>query len=657
LWEAGKSLAETDSVTRTIYTWIDSDSDDVVDSGEWKAFTDANAAVIRPYLAQGTTVEAEALINYIRGQDQAGFRSRTIEVDGTNRVWKLGDIVHSTPTAVGKPKETYDLIYGDTSYSSFKSQYVNRRNVIYVGSNEGMLHAFNGGFYDEGNLEFELGTSIPSYRTAVPSLGEELWAYIPYNLLPHLRWLADEAYTHVYYVDLKPKVVDAKIFADDATHPGGWGTVLVCGMRFGGGELALSETEVNYDWNGNGAIEAGVIKTFRSAYFALDITDPEAAPALLWEFTDANVGFTNSYPAVAYVGSSAWALAFGSGPTAYDGTSTQTASTYILNLASGTLIGSALTTSGGNAFMGDPISVDTNISASQCSGGSCSYTSDIVYVGNSEGKFYHIRDITAASSGTASVLLDLNDNTKPIIAAPSASMDDDGRFWLYFGTGRFIGEADKVSTDDQVLVGVKEPIDFTTGNYTYAEVDSANLLNVSNYTVFEHGYIDTDGNLANYETTFDAVVDDIEQYASEAAPPDYDGWIVDLTGGERCITKPTVLGGIITFTTFEPDDDICSYEGDSFLHALYYKTGTAYFENVIGYGDDTLTVGADTFVEISRYVSLGHGISASPSLHVGSGQGTKAFVQSSTGAITGLDEQNLPEAYKSRPLHWVQQGD
>jgi type IV pilus assembly protein PilY1 len=204
---------------------------------------------------------------------------------------------------------------------------------------------------------------------------------------------------------------------------------------------------------------------------------------------------------------------------------------------------------------------------------------------------------------------------------------------------------------------VKEPIDFTTGNYTFAAVDSSNLLNVSNYTVFEHGYIDTDGNLASHETTFDAVVDDIKQYASESAPPDYDGWIVDLTGGERCITKPTVLGGIITFTTFEPDDDICSYEGDSFLHALYYKTGTAYSENVIGYGDDTLTVGADTFAEISRYVSLGHGISASPSLHVGQQQGSKAFVQSSTGAITGLDEQNLPEAYKSRPIHWVQQGD
>jgi type IV pilus assembly protein PilY1 len=154
------------------------------------------------------------------------------------------------------------------------------------------------------------------------------------------------------------------------------------------------------------------------------------------------------------------------------------------------------------------------------------------------------------------------------------------------------------------------------------------------------------------------LVDDIKQYAGETdTPRAYDGWIVDLTGGERCMTKPAVLGGIVTFTTSEPDDDICSYEGDSFLYALYYKTGTAYFENIIGYGDETMTVGAETLNEISKYISLGHGISASPSLHVGKNQGAKAFIQSSTGGILEIDEHNLPDAYKSRPIHWIQQGN
>ena len=643
LWEAGKSLAERDPDTRAIYTWVDNDGDGTVDSGEWIEFKDTgtNKTILRPYLAQSTDTDAQTLIDYICGEEQTGYRSRTIDVDGADRVWKLGDIIYSTPTVIGKPKENYDLIYGDTSYRTFKNQYHNRRNVVYVGANDGMLHAFNAGFYDESTHQFTPGSG--------KSLGEELWAFIPYNLLPHLRWLADENYSHVYYVDLKPKVIDAKIFTADATHPGGWGTVLVCGMRFGGGEISLT------DDFGSGT----ETKTFRSAYFVLDITDPEALPRLLWEFSDANLGFTTSYPAIVCIDSSTWAIAFGSGPTDYNGTSTQTAKTYVVNLSTGALIGSALSTGGANTFMGDPISVDTDISNSQCSGATCTYSPDIAYIGNSKGKFYRITDITSSSPGTASLFLDVG-TTKPITSAPSASQDDDRRLWLYFGTGRFFDETDKVSTDTQALIGVKEPItDYSDPtSLSYTEVDATNLLDVTDYTVFERGYIDTDGTLSDYETTFVELVDNIKQTPSDTdVPKHYDGWIADITGGERCITKPTVLGGIVTFSTFEPDDDICAFEGDSFLYCLHYKTGTAYYESIVGYGDDTITVGSDILKEISKRLSLGHGIAASPGLHVGKRQGAKAFVQSSTGEIRMIEEENLPGAYKSRPLHWIQPSD
>jgi type IV pilus assembly protein PilY1 len=39
-------------------------------------------------------------------------------------------------------------------------------------------------------------------------------------------------YSHLSYVDLKPKVVDVKIFTPDSTHPNGWGTLLICGMNW-----------------------------------------------------------------------------------------------------------------------------------------------------------------------------------------------------------------------------------------------------------------------------------------------------------------------------------------------------------------------------------------------------------------------------------------
>ena len=87
---------------------------------------------------------------------------------------------------------------------------------------------------------------------------------------------------------------------------------------------------------------------------------------------------------------------------------------------------------------------------------------------------------------------------------------------------------------------------------------------------------------------------------------------------------------------------------------MYYKTRTAYYENIIGYDGDTMTVGTDTYRKISKSVSLGHDVAATQSLHVGREQGAKAFVQSSTGEILIIEEENLPEAYKSRPLHWVQ---
>ena len=656
MWDAGKVLAATSPSARTIYTWIDSDTTGtigIVDTGEFSSswFDTTNKTTLRPYLGVATATEAENVISYIRGTDDPGLgytnRSRLTDSDGTDRVWKLGDIVYSTAVPVGTPMESFDFMYGDTSYGTFKNTYKDRRRVVYVGANDGMIHAFNGGFYDEAQSQFTAGTG--------KTLGEELWAYIPYNLLPHLQWLADPNYSHVYYVDLTPKVLEAKIFSDDAIHPGGWGTVLVGGMRLGGGTMSLT------DDFGSGSSTS---RTFRSAYFALDITDPESAPELLWEFTDANLGFTTSSPAVLYVDSATWAITFGSGPTNYDGTSTQYARTYVIDLSSGQqLTGSPITTgntTNNNSFMGDPISVDLDIRASQCSSGSCSYSSDIAYIGNSEGKLYRITGTTSTSAGTASLLVNTS-TTTPITAAPAVSMDNDGRFWVYFGTGRFFAEADKVNTDTQALVGVKEPIDLDdadtdgdTQEFTYAEATQS--LVVTDYTVFEGGYVDTDGNFTTYETTFDALVDDIKQYAAETAPRGYDGWILGLTGGERCITKPKVAGGIVSFSTYKPIADICSYEGDSYFYALYYKTGTAYYKNIFGIGDDTMTVGSDTHGDVLKRKALGQGVVAPPSLHVGARKGARVVLQTSTGEIIEIDV-NLPEAYKSRPLHWVQPGN
>ncbi|MDA2912132.1 hypothetical protein MYX04_14530, partial [Nitrospiraceae bacterium AH_259_D15_M11_P09] len=205
------------------------------------------------------------------------------------KVWKLGDPIHSSPTVVGAPRERYDVIYGDSTYTDYFKKYKDRRQVVYVGANDGMLHAFNAGFYHRGDdpgtttaIEHGWFTTTATGVTNTPPLGDELWGFIPQELLPHLRWLAQGDYTHVYYVDLKPKITDARIFADDTAHPKGWGTILIGGLRMGGscGNCPAGEAppmSVTADF-GSGS----ETRTFYSAYFVLDITDPEQDPTLLW---------------------------------------------------------------------------------------------------------------------------------------------------------------------------------------------------------------------------------------------------------------------------------------------------------------------------------------------------------------------------------------
>jgi len=328
--------------------------------------------------------EAKKIIRYIRGEEgltETGtgfhYRNRTLDTDGDgvgDTVYRLGDIVHSTPTVVSRPAENYDLLYNDSSFLAFKKKYANRRSVVYAGANDGMFHAFNGGFYNKKDKKFMTrpliwhaatsswitDTSYTNY-----SLGAELWAYVPNALLPHLKWLKEPLNkdTHIFYVDLKPRVFDAKIFPVDSNHPYGWGTVLLGGMRFGGAPIGV-------DTDNDGDCDL----TFTSSYFALDITNPEAPPKLLWSFTDNNLGFTTSYPTPIRVGDK-WFIVIGSGPVDFEATrkddgihfteyggSLRTASVYILNAADGSVAQTFSMDS--HSFMADPIAADFDLETS-----------------------------------------------------------------------------------------------------------------------------------------------------------------------------------------------------------------------------------------------------------------------------------------------------
>jgi type IV pilus assembly protein PilY1 len=707
LWEAGDALASRDLSTkpRTIYTFVDLDNDGEVDgnhtldSDEFISFATSNQGSLQAYLDlandPATAVEDFSylgathgdritnLINYQRGSD-SGFvsttdlRNRTVD----SKVWRLGDIVHSTPTPIGRPVDNYDLIYSDDTYADFYLHHKNRATVVYTGANDGMLHAFLAGVFNPGAPITGDGASFTvdagKYGTLNP--GDEIWAYIPQSLLPHLKWLADPGYmegNHVYYVDQKPRIFDARIYegADTAGHPlydlwdnmsasqkaerlNGWCTMLVGAMRFGGGSITVTG-----DFDDN-ATTADTTRTFTSSYFAIDITDP-LNPILLWERSYNGLGFTTSFPAVVKVEDRVitagtpdtvdvqgkhWFLLFGSGPTTYDGTSSQNSSIFLVDLATGNpartfteLTDSSGTNNGttlpGNGFMGSPVSVDLTVD----------YSVNVSYIGEShasggsyDGGLYRLQvPVTVGTANGEPVLLyDVDPNTWTlthmfdadygITAAPAASVgtaDSNYSLWLYFGTGRYLATADKADTAQQYLYGIKDPyynFKLDAGQQTAllnAEpLDKSYLFNTTGVTVY------TDGSIAG--TAEAATFGELKLRQGPSLTYEV-GWYKELDIiGERIVSKPSILGGILLAPSFVPIDDICAFGGDSWLHALYFETGTAYVKSVVG-------VEADDSVKDK--IKLGVGISSSLGIHVGREHGARGFIQQSTGTINQID--------------------
>jgi hypothetical protein len=175
LWVASTPPAVAD---RNIYTFVPSAA-----GGAMVAFTAANAAALQSHLRASSVTEAEAIIEYVRSQP-------------------LGAIVGSTPAIMDPPSLDPPP---DTDYPAFANTNKDRRSMIWVGANDGMLHGIDA------------------------RLGVEVWAYIPYNLLPKLRALrsGQPVGNFRYFVDSSPKVADVKI-------DGTWRSYLIIGQGAGG---------------------------------------------------------------------------------------------------------------------------------------------------------------------------------------------------------------------------------------------------------------------------------------------------------------------------------------------------------------------------------------------------------------------------------------
>jgi type IV pilus assembly protein PilY1 len=685
IWSAGGKLAERDPIFRKIYTYkgdgTEADPNEnffQVNNNYYAVLGILNYLGINDdatwsYLGESEWPRGFNLMQWISGLPDhdssyygtVNLRLRTLN-DG--RLWKLGDIIHSTPTSMAQPLADYDLLYSDQSYYDFYIKNRNRETVVFVGSNAGMLHAFTGWVYQEDTFvsPYEVDGYFTDHSDATENdvdIGDELWAYIPQSVLPHLKWLADPNYSHVNFIDLRPRIFDAKIFEPSDLHPNGWGSVLVCGLGFAAGmEIPVNPNHAN----------AAKRLTMYPTFFAFDVTNPRA-PVLLWERSFPNLGMASNYPNLLKV-EEEWLLAIGSGPTSMKGDSKQDASLFVVDLKTGgnTAQGglkNIFTLPGGDAFTNSPVAFDKSMN----------YSVDAVYVAaNYNDQSSEMFRLTIPQKDSAEfkpwgadgdppeyipdptspnwTITKLFKSPRPITGSASLSVDRQDNAWLYFGTGRYLNQTDKSSDDQNYIIGIKDPFfnpDLEDCNYTYPSVECeinklttadnalTDLFDADEYTVY--GRSEVEG--PEGKVTFDDLV-------TEARRNVYQGWYRHLlrtegSPSERVVNKGAVLGGVLLMPTFTPSTDPCGFGGTSRLFGVYYETGTAFFRKV--FQQDT---GEGPIMDV---IDLGDGLASSLSMHSGRQSGGKVYVQKSTGEIIEVD---VAPAFniKSGPEYWLDDG-
>jgi len=181
---------------------------------------------------------------------------------------KLGDVFHSTPVVVGQPGDYPYYVSDLHSYQKFFRTYRQRRRVLFLGANDGLLHAFDAGVFGRDASVCQTlsdGTTPPCYDLGT---GAELFAYAPRSVFQNFKRLKDAAgpqtKTDEWTVDGGPAGADVFI---DANHTGtpdpsrrAWKTVLVGGMREGSAFEGTTGAAPRHS--------AG-------SYYALDVTQPD----------------------------------------------------------------------------------------------------------------------------------------------------------------------------------------------------------------------------------------------------------------------------------------------------------------------------------------------------------------------------------------------
>lgn len=472
-------------------------------------------------------------LNYLRGSQTDEQKKGGVFRD---RSRLLGDIVNSDPWFVGSQVFNYSGLPGTegTSYGSFISSDVfkNRTRMLYVGANDGMLHAFDAGS------------------------GEEKFAYVPLGVYPNLSALSDPTYEHRYYVDGSPRAADACI---DLNGDGiaEWRTILLGTLGAGGRTV-----------------------------FALDVTDPDnfGADDVLWECSHADLGATIGQAFAVRMADGHWAAVFGNG---YNSDSHK-AVLFIVDLEDGTLIKAIDTGADGSEAnsngLATPAPVDYDWDG----------IVDAVYAGDLYGNMWKF-DVSATNTNSWGVALKQGSNPIPLFIArgpsgevqPITSRPEVGygpdqtaqEVMVYFGTGKYFEQFDNVvgtSPDVQSFYGIRDSRD---NNAAISETDRSVLVEqeiIAEIHDFDYDLRVVSNNpvLYEYDTT--------------------KGWYMDLLfsgngpEGERVVDFPLLHGGHLIFNSIIPSGSPCEFGGSSWLYEIDPLTGGRAAYSIFDLNDDDL---------------------------------------------------------------------
>lgn len=400
---------------RTIYTF-DTDSIGVNNDDGYREFVTgelSNLSAAQQSALGSSTTEQQGVLNYLRGdstnaRDNGGpYRARSTP---------LGDIVNSQPVYAGKPDPnlfTALSFSGVGDYPSFAAAQSSRTPVVYVASNDGMLHGFNA------------------------DTGAETYAYLPGAVLESgLVDIADPDYganpNHQFFNDGELTIADVYYDSD-------WHTVLV-------GTTGRGEAR---------------------AVYALDVTDPSDVK-FLWERSPGDgksgsdyIGQMTGKPLVVQTGNGQWSVVMGNG---YNSDQNKAA------LLQFDAKGGGLTVHQTDANTGNGLAAPASFDYQTGPDG----IQDVVYAGDLNGLVWRF-DLENNTVSSVFEAKDDNGNAQPITAGMLLGKDPaTGELWAFFGTGQYFAQSDLTDKSVQSWYGLV--VESSTAGRAVSGTDSRSVL-------------------------------------------------------------------------------------------------------------------------------------------------------------------------------------